>query len=58
MAVHCLHLGLPDRCQEQATHEEQLAACGLDDAGIEAAVRDEMRDLGLGPEQIKGAGAS
>jgi 1-deoxy-D-xylulose-5-phosphate synthase len=58
MAVHCLHLGLPDRCQEQATHDEQLAACGLDDAGIEAAVCAEMRDLGLGPEQIKGAGAS
>jgi 1-deoxy-D-xylulose-5-phosphate synthase len=58
LAVHCLHLGLPDRCQEQATHDEQLAACGLDEAGIEAAVRDEMRDLDIGPARITGAGAS
>jgi deoxyxylulose-5-phosphate synthase len=40
--VHCLHLGLPDTCQEQAEHGEQLAACGLDAAGIEASVRAEM----------------
>jgi 1-deoxy-D-xylulose-5-phosphate synthase len=58
LAVHILHLGLPDRCQEQATHAEQLAACGLDEAGIENAVLEEMRDLDLVPEQIKGAGAS
>ena len=58
LAVHCLHLGLPDRCQEQATHDEQLVACGLDEAGIEIAVRDEMRDLDIGPARITGAGAS
>jgi len=58
LAVHCLHLGLPDRCQEQATHDEQLVACGLDEAGIEVAVRDEMRDLDIGPARITGAGAS
>jgi 1-deoxy-D-xylulose-5-phosphate synthase len=56
--VRCLHLGLPDRCQEQASHEQQLAACGLDAAGIEDAVRAEMRDLGLeqGPRQGASAG--
>ena len=48
--VHCLHLGLPDSCQEQAEHGEQLAACGLDAAGIEASVRAEMVDLGMEPE--------
>jgi len=55
--VRCLHLGLPDRCQEQASHEQQLAACGLDDAGIEEAVRAEMRDLGLDQTRLKGASA-
>jgi 1-deoxy-D-xylulose-5-phosphate synthase len=49
--VHCLHLGLPDSCQEQAEHGEQLAACGLDAAGIEASVRAEMADLGMEPER-------
>jgi len=33
-----LHLGLPDLYLDQAAHEEQLAACGLDATGIEAAV--------------------
>ncbi|MBK1620407.1 1-deoxy-D-xylulose-5-phosphate synthase [Lamprobacter modestohalophilus] len=55
--VRCLHLGLPDRCQEQASHVQQLAACGLDDAGIEEAVRAEMRDLGLEQTRLKGASA-
>ncbi len=55
--VRCLHLGLPDRCQEQASHEQQLSACGLDDAGIEEAVRAEMRDLGLEQMRLKGASA-
>jgi 1-deoxy-D-xylulose-5-phosphate synthase len=55
--VRCLHLGLPDRCQEQASHEQQLAACGLDDAGIEEAVRAELRDLGLEQTRLKGASA-
>jgi 1-deoxy-D-xylulose-5-phosphate synthase len=47
--IACLHLGLPDACQEQATHDEQLAACGLDAAGIEASVRAEMLELGMEP---------
>jgi 1-deoxy-D-xylulose-5-phosphate synthase len=55
--IRCLHLGLPDRCQEQASHEQQLAACGLDDAGIEEAVRAEMRDLGLLQPPLKEASA-
>ena len=40
IAVHCVHLGLPDRYIEHAEHGQQLAACGLDAPGIEAAVRD------------------
>ena len=55
--VRCLHLGLPDRCQEQASHDQQLATCGLDDVGIEEAVRAELRDLGLEPTRLKGASA-
>jgi len=39
VAARCLHLGLPDRFLDQATRQEQLADCGLDAAGIEAAVR-------------------
>jgi 1-deoxy-D-xylulose-5-phosphate synthase len=55
--VRCLHLGLPDRCQEQASHEQQLAACGLDDAGIEESVRAEIRDLDLDRTRLQGASA-
>jgi 1-deoxy-D-xylulose-5-phosphate synthase len=51
LAVRCVHLGLPDFCQEQATHAEQLHACGLDMTGIRAAVLSEMADLGLGPKR-------
>jgi len=32
--VPCIHLGLPDRYEDQADHGAQLAACGLDPAGI------------------------
>ncbi|HBG95658.1 MAG TPA: 1-deoxy-D-xylulose-5-phosphate synthase [Chromatiaceae bacterium] len=48
--VRCLHLGLPDQCQEQADHDQQLAACGLDASGIEEAVRAEMAELGIHSE--------
>ena len=40
--VPCVHLGLPDRYLEQAGHEAQLAACGLDSAGIATRVRREL----------------
>jgi 1-deoxy-D-xylulose-5-phosphate synthase len=46
--VPFLHLGLPDRFLDQATRQEQLADCGLDPPGIEAAVRDAVDDFGLG----------
>ena len=42
ITARCLHLGLPDRFLDQATQQEQLADCGLDAAGIEAAVRDAL----------------
>jgi 1-deoxy-D-xylulose-5-phosphate synthase len=56
VTVHVLHLGLPDVCVEHADHEEQLAVCGLDAAGIEQAVRAEMAALKLVPQAECGAG--
>ncbi|WP_089723967.1 1-deoxy-D-xylulose-5-phosphate synthase [Candidatus Thiosymbion oneisti] len=44
VATRCLHLGLPDRFLDQATQQEQLADCGLDAAGIEAAVRKALAE--------------
>ena len=38
ITVPVLHLGLPDAFLEHASREELLAECGLDAAGIEAAV--------------------
>jgi 1-deoxy-D-xylulose-5-phosphate synthase len=43
--VRSLHLGLPDLFLDQASHDEQLAECGLDAAGIETAVRRACGDL-------------
>ena len=40
-----LHLGLPDRYVEHAKPSEMLAECGLDEAGIEAAVRKRLDSL-------------
>ena len=41
-----LHLGLPDLYVEHAKPSEMLAECGLDAAGIEAAVRQRLAALG------------
>jgi len=43
--VPCIHLGLPDRYLDQAEHKDQLAACGLDAAGITARVTSELATL-------------
>ncbi|MBF7730162.1 1-deoxy-D-xylulose-5-phosphate synthase [Pseudomonas sp. N040] len=40
-----LHLGLPDRYVEHAKPAQMLAECGLDAAGIEAAVRARLARL-------------
>ena len=40
--VPLLHLGLPDRYVEHAKPAQMLAECGLDAAGIEAAVRARL----------------
>lgn len=53
--VRCLHLGLPDRYLDQATQQEQLAACGLDVPGIEIAVRDVLDDSDLDFPVSKGS---
>jgi 1-deoxy-D-xylulose-5-phosphate synthase len=42
VVVRCLHLGLPDRFLDQATQHEQLADCGLDASGIQAAVLNAL----------------
>ena len=47
-----LHLGLPDRYVEHAKPSQMLRECGLDAAGIEAAVRQR---LGLPPTASKAA---
>jgi len=46
VTTSCLHLGLPDRFLDQATRQEQLADCGLDTAGIEAAIRNALEEHG------------
>ena len=40
ISVPLLNLGIPDRFIEHATRGEMLAECGLDAAGIEAAIRN------------------
>jgi 1-deoxy-D-xylulose-5-phosphate synthase len=42
--VSLLQLGLPDRFIEHGDHARQLAACGLDTAGIETAIRHKLAD--------------
>nr|WP_312970171.1 1-deoxy-D-xylulose-5-phosphate synthase [Pseudomonas sp.] len=41
-----LHLGLPDYYVEHARPEQMLAECGLDEAGIEAAIRNRQAQMG------------
>ena len=43
--VPILHLGLPDIYVEHAKPSQMLAACGLDEAGIEATVRSRLEKL-------------
>lgn len=43
--VSMLHLGLPDYYVEHAKPSQMLAECGLDEAGIERAVRQRLSQL-------------
>ena len=43
--VPMLHLGLPDYYVEHAKPAQMLAECGLDEAGIESAVRERLARL-------------
>jgi 1-deoxy-D-xylulose-5-phosphate synthase len=45
ITVPLMHLGLPDTFVEQGEHAQLLADCGLDTAGIIAAIRCRTRDL-------------
>ena len=40
--VPVMNLGIPDEYIEAASHQEQLAQCGLDRKGIISAVRDRI----------------
>jgi 1-deoxy-D-xylulose-5-phosphate synthase len=42
-----LHLGLPDLYVEHAKPAQMLAECGLDEAGIEAAIRERLQLLNV-----------
>ncbi len=44
VGVPLLQLGLPDAYLEQGDHVQQLAACGLDAAGIAAAIRRRVSE--------------
>ena len=58
LLVRCIHLGLPDRYLEHAEQSVQLAACGLDAAGIAARVRTELDRFapGLAPRHAAAVG--
>jgi len=45
IVVPVLNLGIPDAFIEHAAHGDMLAACGLDAAGIEQAVRARLAGL-------------
>jgi 1-deoxy-D-xylulose-5-phosphate synthase len=51
-SVQVLNLGLPDRFQDHASHEEQLAEAGLDLAGILQSIRRMTRQNAL--QVVKG----
>ncbi len=44
IVVSVLHLGLPDEFLEQGDPAQMLAACGLDAAGIERAIREKIAE--------------
>jgi 1-deoxy-D-xylulose-5-phosphate synthase len=46
-----LNLGIPDAFIEHAPHGDMLAACGLDAAGIESAIRARLAGLTANPEK-------
>jgi 1-deoxy-D-xylulose-5-phosphate synthase len=47
VSIPILHLGLPDRFLDHATHEQQLAECGLDAAGIRRSVQEYLDGTGI-----------
>jgi 1-deoxy-D-xylulose-5-phosphate synthase len=49
LATQIIRLGLPDRFLEHAERDEQLAACGLDSAGILRAIRAALPERAVAP---------
>ena len=52
MLVPVVSLGIPDTYIEAASHQEQLAQCGLDKNGIIRSVRDRMRRIAVKSIQL------
>ena len=52
-SVQVLNLGLPDRFQHHASHEDQLAEAGLDPEGILQSITHATRASAL--QVVKGA---
>ncbi|MEZ5530220.1 MAG: 1-deoxy-D-xylulose-5-phosphate synthase [Porticoccaceae bacterium] len=46
LVMPILHLGLPDQFVDHGSHQQQLAAVGLDAAGIQRAVDQRIKELG------------
>lgn len=51
--VSLLQLGLPDEFIDHGHHQELLATCGLDAAGIETSIRRRLTLLGLGSTGLR-----
>ncbi|HAD08654.1 MAG TPA: 1-deoxy-D-xylulose-5-phosphate synthase [Porticoccaceae bacterium] len=49
-----LNRGLPDRFIDHNTHGEQLRETGLDEMGLNCAIRERMRQLDLGTPETQG----
>jgi 1-deoxy-D-xylulose-5-phosphate synthase len=45
MVVPIMHLGLPDKFVDHGSHQQQLAAIGLDAAGIQHRIEQRLGDL-------------
>jgi 1-deoxy-D-xylulose-5-phosphate synthase len=52
IVVPILQLGLPDKLIDHASHQQQLAAVGLDVTGIQTAIDERLQLLAL-PKQAR-----
>ena len=45
ISISVLNLGLPDSFMDHGKHEDMLAACGLDNAGVLSAIKERLVSL-------------